>query len=261
LSQEAAGRSGAPSVRPGAPSVLLAEHDRAVADMLASYLTRDGLAVRSAQTPEQALAHLAVATESVAVLDLTMPGLDPRWVRRALRAPAVFLVAPGPRPRGLNARRRDANGAGGLAPLWLTRPFGPRMLVTAVRELLSNGVVGATYPSGGHGWRNDPLAAPAAGQPHAPQVPSGLALDASRRVVVAEGREVTLTATEFAILAALLAAPGRARSRRQLLAAAGRKAEDRAADVYITQLRAKIGVPGLIRTIRGAGYAAFPGGQ
>jgi DNA-binding response OmpR family regulator len=233
--------------------VLLAEHDGAVADMLARYLARDGLAVRSATTPEQALVGLAVATETVAVLDLTMPGLDPRRVRQALRAPAVFLVAPGPRPRGLSAAPRWLSAA----PRWLTRPFGPRMLVAAVRDLLretgSKGVVGATYPLGG---RDDYLAAPSA-----PPGPPGLTLDAGRRMVLAEGREVPLTSTEFAILAALLASPGRARSRRQLLAAAGRKAEDRAADVHITQLRAKIGMPGLIRTIRGTGYAVFPGGQ
>ncbi len=222
--------------------MLLAEHDGAVADMLARYLARDGLAVRPAQTPDQALAGLAAATETVAVVDLTMPDLDPRRVRRSLRAPAVFLAAPGPRPQGLNARRPGANGAE-VAPRWLIRPFGPRLLVAAVRELLRESAATGAAADGGR------------------TIGDGLLLDASRRMVVAQGREVTLTATEFAILAALLAAPGRARSRRQLLAAAGRKAEDRAADVYITQLRAKIGVPGLIRTIRGAGYAAFPGGQ
>ena len=51
-------------------------------------------------------------------------------------------------------------------------------------------------------------------------------------------------------------------SRRQLLAAAGRQAAgDRAADVYIAQLRAKLeaaGEPGAIRTVRGAGYVADP---
>lgn len=247
-------RSSPPLIRPSAASVLLAEHDGAVADMLARYLVRDGLAVRPAPTPEQALAGLAVATETVAVLDLTMPGLDPRRVRRALRAPVVFLVAPGPRPRGLSAGLALASGRGagfapasgrGAAPRWLTRPFGPRVLVAAVRDLLRE--TNAATADG-----TDP--------PSLPSTP-GLTLDAGRKMVVAEGREVPLTSTEFAILGALLASPGRARSRRQLLAAAGRKAEDRAADVYITQLRAKIGIPGLIRTIRGTGYAVFPGGQ
>jgi DNA-binding response OmpR family regulator len=75
---------------------------------------------------------------------------------------------------------------------------------------------------------------------------------------------VPLTATEFAMLAAMADRPGRVLSRRQLLAAAGRQAAgDRAADVYIAQLRAKIGAAGPIRTARGVGYAMDPlqGGQ
>ncbi len=65
-----------------------------------------------------------------------------------------------------------------------------------------------------------------------------------------------LTATESAVLAALTDNPGRVLARRQLLAAAGRQtAGDRAADVYVAQLRAKLGSAVRIRTVRGAGYA------
>ena len=76
------------------------------------------------------------------------------------------------------------------------------------------------------------------------------------------GHPVKLTATEFAVLAALIEHPGRVLSRRQLLAAAGRPAAgDRAADVYIAQLRAKLraaGASGAIRTVRAAGYVVDP---
>lgn len=221
--------SGVADPRGTTGSVLLAEHDPAVAGMLARYLTRDGLPVRLAATPELALAGLAGGTGSVAVLDLTMPGLDPRRIRQALRVPVVFLAAPGPRPRGLNS---------GGPRRWLTRPFGPRLLVATVRELLRE-VADRPDPA-----KSLPIPALC-----------GLLLDGTRRVAVVDGQDVPLTETEFAILATLLAAQGRARSRRQLLTAAGRRASDRAADVYIAQLRAKIGVPGLIRTVRGAGYA------
>jgi two-component system OmpR family response regulator len=61
------------------------------------------------------------------------------------------------------------------------------------------------------------------------------------------------------VLAFMMDHPGRVLSRRQLLAAAGREAAgNRAADVYITQLRAKLGSDprtGVIRTVRGVGYA------
>jgi DNA-binding winged helix-turn-helix (wHTH) protein len=79
--------------------------------------------------------------------------------------------------------------------------------------------------------------------------------DGGGRLIVIGGREVHLTATEYAFLATLQSAPGRPRTRSQLLAAAGSDAAERAADVHIAQLRAKLGTPGMIRTIRGVGFA------
>jgi DNA-binding response OmpR family regulator len=210
----------APGLNPGSRSVLLAEHEPEVAEMSARYLRRDGLRVRLVTTPEQALAELTAGPDAVAVLDLSMPGLDPRRIRRALRTPVIFLVAgpQGPRPRGL-AR------AGATGPRrWLARPFGPRQLVAMVRDVLATP---ARWPAGDAG-------------------------QTARRV----GGELRLTPTETAVLAALLAQQGRVLSRRQLLAAAGRPAAgDRAADVVIAQLRAKMGDAGTIRTVRGVGYA------
>ncbi|MGH3229876.1 MAG: response regulator transcription factor, partial [Streptosporangiaceae bacterium] len=129
-----------------------------------------------------------------------------------------------PRPRGL-AVRGDAAGA----RRWLARPFSPRQLVALLREVLTDPgeprrPATPPYPGGIH-----PLGAPL---------------------------EPRLTATESGVLAALAANPGRVLSRRQLLAAAGRQgAGDRSADVYVTQLRAKLGPTIRIRTVRGVGYA------
>jgi len=236
-------------------SVLLAEHEPEVAEMSARYLRRDGLAVRLVTSPEPTLAELTGGPDAAAVIDLTMPGLDPRHIRRALsstaesstaesstagRTPVIFLVADAraPRPRGL-AGRRDASGAAAGARRWLARPFSPRQLVALVRDVLAgDGDVAAAIGDRRLG---------------------GLWLDAVSRIAVAEGRHVPLTASEFAVLAILLDNPGRVVSRRQLLAAAGRQsASDRAADVYITQLRAKLGPAIRIRTVRGAGYALDP---
>jgi DNA-binding response OmpR family regulator len=199
-------------------SLLLAEHEPEVAEMSSRYLRRDGLGVRLVTSPEPTLAELTGGPDAAAVIDLTMPGLDPRRIRRALSSkvghtPVIFLVADAraPRPRGL-AVRGDAAGA----RRWLARPFGPRQLVALVRDVLA-----------------DP------GEPHRP----ALHFDPA------------LTATESAVLAALMSDRGRVLSRRQLLDAAGRQAAgDRAADVYIAQLRAKLGPAWRIRTVRGAGY-------
>jgi DNA-binding response OmpR family regulator len=194
-------------------SVLLAEHEPEVAEMSARYLRRDGLRVRLVTSPEPTLAELTDGPDAAAVVDLTMPGLDPRRIRRALRTPVIFLVADAraPRPRGL-AVRGDAAGA----RRWLARPFSPRQLVALVRDALAGG-----------------------GESHRP----------------APRLDPTLTATESAILVALMDKPGRVLSRRQLLTAAGRPAAgDRAADVYVAQLRAKLGPAVQIRTVRGTGY-------
>ncbi len=77
---------------------------------------------------------------------------------------------------------------------------------------------------------------------HAGRSAGRLRLDSRSRTAITDGQPVPLTATEFALLGALMDHAGRVLSRRQLLAAAGREtAGDRAADVYVAQLRAKIG--------------------
>jgi two-component system, OmpR family, response regulator len=197
--------------------------------MSARYLRRDGLRVRLVTSPELTLAELTGGPDAAAVIDLTMPGLDPRRIRRALRTPVIFLVAGsgGPRPRGLAARGQRR---------WLARPFSPRHLVTMVRAVLAQAAQPAVPAPVGRdagGWR----------------------LDGPSRSAVASGHRVPLTATEFAVLATLAGSPGRVLSRRQLLAAAGRHGTgDRAADVLIAQIRAKLGPTCVISTIRGVGY-------
>jgi DNA-binding response OmpR family regulator len=239
---------------PEPKTVLLAEHEPEVAEMSARYLRRDGLRVQLVTDPGQVIAELTGGSDAAAVLDLTMPGLDPRRIRRALRTPVIFLVA-GPRPRGLAQRTGTAG-----ARRWLTRPFSPRQLVATVREVLAEPPAAGPRPAGPRGAGPRPAGPPAAGPRTAdPRATTVLAPGAPAagppKAVVVDGRQVSLTATEFAILAALMDHRGRVLSRRQLLAAAGRPgAGDRAADVYVAQLRAKIGTTGVIRTVRGAGY-------
>src|ERR1700688_4998842 len=167
----------APAASTGPRSVLLAEHEPEVAEMAARYLRRDGLVT----APEQALAELTGGPDAVAVLDLTMPGLDPRRIRRALRTPVIFLVADAkaPRPRGL-AVRGDTAGA----RRWLARPFSPRQLVALVREVLAP----AGHPPGSPG-----SSLRAADLKPADYSLGGLRLDGASRTAVAEGHHVPLT--------------------------------------------------------------------
>ena len=236
-------------------SVLLAEHEPEVAEMSARFLRRDRLRVRLVTGPEQALAELTGGPDAVAVVDLTMPGLDPRRIRRALRTPVIFLVADlkAPRPRGL-AARSAATGS----RRWLARPFSPRRLVAMVREVLEPAGAAQKLPSVSEladiGGRAPVISAPPGG--------GELRLDGASRAAITDGRRVPLTATEYRLLVFMIDHPGLVLSRQRLLAAAGRQgASDRAADVHIAQLRAKIGADprtGMIRTVRGAGYALDP---
>jgi two-component system, OmpR family, response regulator MtrA len=271
-------------------SVLLAEHEPEVAEMSARFLRRDGLLVRLVTSPEQTLAELTGGPDAAAVVDLTMPGLDLRRIRRVVRTPVVFLAADlgGSRPRGLAAK-----GDAAASRRWLGRPFSPRQLVGAVRDVLAETGSPRTGPPrtglprtgpprtglprtgparpGPAGTASAGTASARAGQAgatgRAPAPPGQrsagqLRLDSTSRAVIAGGYLVPLTATEYALLAFMLEHPGRVLSRRRLLGAAGRPtAGDRAADVHIAQLRAKIGADprtGVIRTVPRAGYVLDP---
>jgi len=83
-------------------------------------------------------------------------------------------------------------------------------------------------------------------------------VDIGRRRVDVAGTEVTLTSTEFDLLAYLMRRPGRVYGREQLLATVWgyeAPAGSRTVDVHVGQLRAKLGDASPIRTVRGVGYS------
>jgi two-component system OmpR family response regulator len=230
------------------PGVLLAEHQPEVAELGRRYLTRAGADVTVTTGAAETIAALTARTATVAVLDLTMPGLDPRHLRRLLaapgtslgtpaaRLPALFLLSAGMHPRDLRVAAESC--------LW--RPFSPRLLVFRVLAIV-------------------PPPAPAADPPGpaaAGRTIGGLTLDpATRRArpATADTGGIAFTPAEFALLTALADHPGRVLTRDRLQAivaqsATGRPVAGRAIDVHVSQVRAKLPDPGLIRTVRGIGY-------
>jgi DNA-binding response OmpR family regulator len=210
------------------PTVLVADHEPQVAEMSRRYLERATMRALVTCGPAQTLRALASRSADLYVMDLTMPGLEVRAVRQALvpGVPVVFLLDRGdPRPHGLNSPPSVRR--------WLTRPFSPRALVIAVTDLL--------HPVPAQSRPDDPV---------------GLA-DHGRHDIALDGRVISLTRTEFVLVSALAQQPGRVLTRQRLLAALenerGKRPSARAVDVYIAQLRAKLGTD-TIKTVHGVGY-------
>jgi DNA-binding response OmpR family regulator len=209
--------------------VLVVEHDPGVAELQRVYLSREGFEVRIEGDPAKAPAVAALSRPDVVVLDLSLPVPAPadlfRRVTEAVRGvPVVCVVPAGAEPPG-GAEHR------------VGRPFSPRLLVAAVSEALR----------GRDGEAADVLRV------------GDVVLDPRTRSVAVAGRPAVLTATEFDLLAYLMANLGRVFTREQLLDAAWGSMSSgvRTVDVHIAQLRAKLGDGSpIIRTVRGVGYAA-----
>ena len=246
---------------PGLPlAVLLAEHEPEVAELARRYLARAGLRVTVATRADDTIAALTACLADVAVLDLTMPGLDARRVRRLLAeprtrdmppaehaTPAVYLLGPSIRPRDLRVS----------ADRSLRRPFSPRMLVSHVLSAAAGTNSPGTRASAISRTSTSALVPPAPGARPAPSANAtvrSLTLDPATRRARTPDRDIPLTPAEFALLSALAAHPGRVLTRDRLQAALERPSSGRAVDVQIAQLRAKLGRSAAIRTVRGVGY-------
>jgi DNA-binding response OmpR family regulator len=207
--------------------VLVVEDDAGVAELQRLYLTRAGLDVHVEADPARAVAALGRIVPDVIILALPPAGGGEVYRRIAdasAPAPIICVTPPG-------------TEVPAAAPYRMTRPFSPRLLVAMVTEALR-----------GRAQRRAGL------------LRLGVVeLDEHTRGVRVAGTAVTLTVTEFELLAFLLANPGRVFSREQLLEAAWGPVTGvgpRTVDVHVAQLRAKLGDGSPIRTVRGVGYAA-----
>lgn len=221
-------------------AVLVVEDEQAIADLVRAYLRRDGFDVVWARSGEQALEELARHPVRLVVLDIGLPGIDGFEVCRRLRGRTGVPILI------LSARDEEIDRVAGLeagADDYVTKPFSPRELVARVKAILRRADGAGAAIDGG---------ALAVGD---------VELDRASRVVKVGGEPVELTVREFDLLAALLAHPGVVLSRDRLLELAwgGEFAGGtRTVDVHVGQLRAKLGHPDLIETVRGAGYKVTP---
>ncbi len=218
---------------------MVVEDDPAIAAMLTMQLELSGYRTHVERDGRAALDAVRRREPAVVLLDIGLPGLDGIQVCRALRAegnwvPVLFVTA----------RDDEVDKVVGLelgADDYVTKPFSPREVIARIGSVLR---------------RTSPRPAPA---DEKALVCGDVRCLPMQRLVYAGDDEVSLTATEFDLLAHLMAAPGRVFTRDHLMrqvwgydSAAGQ----RTVDVHVAQVRAKLGAHDVIRTVRGVGYAA-----
>lgn len=222
-----------------ATRILVVDDEAAMAELVRSYLVREGMEVLVSGDGLAALELARLREPDVIVLDVMLPGLDGFEVCRRLRAFSDAYVIM------LTARTEEIDRVVGLsvgADDYLAKPFSPRELVARVRALL----------------RRPRTAARADDRPWEQ---GGLAVDPRRRTATLRGRPVALTAIEFEILATLIREPGVVVTRQQLLDrvwGADFFGDEHVVDVHIANLRRKLGDeasrPTFVETVRGVGF-------
>ncbi len=218
--------------------ILVVDDEAKIVKLVRSYLEQAGFAVVEAGDGQTALIQARREKPDLVVLDLGLPGIDGLEVARTLRrerdTPIIMLTA----------RIEDTDKIVGLelgADDYVTKPFNPRELVARVRAVLRRASSAGAAP--------ELLRAGA------------LVVDISGHQATLDGRALDLTRTEFELLAVLLAHPGRAFTRLELLDRVQGDAYEgyeRTIDAHIKNLRAKLGDdprhPRYIQTVFGVGY-------
>lgn len=220
------------------PTILIVEDEPELVKVLRSYLEQAGFHVLTAYRGDSGLSTWEHKRPDLVLLDLNLPGMDgldvAREIRRKSDTPIIMLTA----------RVEETDQLIGLelgADDYIPKPFSPRVVVARVRALLRRSET----------------------TPHASQVLhiQDLEIDQDAHTVTRQGEPIELTPTEFSLLAALAAQPGRAFTRLQLLEnsqGSAYEGYERTIDAHIKNLRAKLEIdpknPRYIETIFGVGY-------
>jgi DNA-binding response OmpR family regulator len=210
--------------------VLVVEDDIRVAAALAAALSRQGLDVLRAGSAAEAL---AAPTVDLILLDLGLPDGDGVDLCRKLRrdGSGVAIIA-------VTARGEERDRIIGLrsgADDYLVKPYSMAELAARIEAVMR---------------RARPRPKPVVDV-------CGLRVDLGAHTVSRDNRAILLTRKEFELLACLTHAPGTVVPRERLLIEVWGSAwpgAGRTLDVHMATLRAKLGEPAVIETVRGVGY-------
>ena len=223
-------------------SILVVDDEPGLLEIASAYLRRDGFTVRTAATGQRALDSVVTQMPDLVVLDLMLPDVPGEEVCASLRRYSAVPILM------LTAKAAEVDRLRGLAlgaDDYLVKPFSPRELVARVRAILRRASGSSEPPA-------DLLV-----------IDGGrLEIDLAAHEARLGGATLSLTATEFRLLAALGRQPRRVFSRFELLQALqGPDVEgfERTVDVHVMRLRKKMdeAAPGgadCIATVYGVGY-------
>lgn len=226
----------------GAATIVVADDERKIRELVRSYLEREGYSVLVADSGERALEAVERAHPDLLVLDLMLPDIAGEEVARTIRShsdmPVIMLTAKASEEDRVNGLRLGADD-------YLVKPFSPRELLARVEAVLRR--------SGGGGSRSTSFGSGA------------LVIDRDGREVVLRGEIVDLTRSEFDLLFALASHPGRAFSRYELVTRVqgyDYEGYERTIDAHVKNLRRKLGDdpkdPRFVITVPGVGYKFGP---
>ena len=228
-------------------TIALVDDDRNILTSVSIALQAEGFATRVYSDGETALKALVENPPDLAVLDVKMPRMDGMELLRRLREktdmPVIFLTSK-------DDELDEALGLAMGADDYIAKPFSQRLLIARIRAVLRRAEMRAKPP------------AEVPSEEEQPEIVRGrLVMDPARHRVAWDGRDVTLTVTEFMILEALAQRPGVVKSRNQLMDVAYQEdiyVDDRTIDSHIKRLRRKFRAVDddfkAIETLYGVGY-------
>ena len=220
-------------------TILIVEDEHDLAELVSFNLQKEGYICHSVDNGLDALEKIRELKPHLVVLDRMLPELSGDDVIRRLRSenetknlPVIMLTA--------RAEETDELVGFSLgADDYITKPCSMKLLIARVEAILRRMSEDPSLPE-------DVLSL------------GPISVDLTRYAASVKGKPLTLTITEFRLLASLMEARGRVLTREQLIDSVlgtGVAVTDRTMDVHVAALRRKLGAEaGWVQTVRGVGY-------